>query len=83
MRKFYRIPMVVGILLLALNSFSQNGKTFADLVKKDAKKLHLSSADADNLLISNFHTEEQTGITYAYLQQRHKNGRCTIHHCKA
>ena len=53
MRKFYRIPMVVGILLLALNSFSQNGKTIADLVKKDAKKLHLSSADADNLLITN------------------------------
>lgn len=50
-----------------------NDPGLKQLIVKYASQLHISPKDAHAATISSSHRDEPTGITYAYLQQRHKD----------
>ncbi|MBS1655905.1 MAG: hypothetical protein JSU05_13725, partial [Bacteroidetes bacterium] len=65
------LVLLAGLLIPSLLFAQTDTKSVLDLVKANAKQLHLSATDRDNMVISSFHTDK-SGITYVYVQQAYR-----------
>lgn len=73
MRKFYAAFILLWGMLTNLCAQAQDAKQVYELVKKNAKQLQISSSDADQLTISNMHTDNRSGVLFTYLVQKFKD----------
>ncbi len=74
MNKFYASIFSIALFVTGshLHAQNTNDKALLDLVRKNAAQLHLSPADADNVMISHSFTDHKTNIQYVYLQQAYQ-----------
>ena len=75
MRKLYTAATLLLFLLLQTPAWSQqpDPQKILELVRANSSKLQLSAEDAATALISSAYTDQQTGISYVYLQQAYKS----------
>jgi extracellular elastinolytic metalloproteinase len=71
MGKFYSAAIVFLALFFVCEVKAQDvtEKSVQDLVKTHAAQLHITSTDANNVVINSYFTDPGTGILYSYIQQ--------------
>jgi len=72
LRGYFRAAVCAFISISPAAAQQGNDPALKQLIVKYAGQLHISPKDAHAATISSSHRDEPTDITYAYLQQRHK-----------